>query len=303
MMKSEAVPLFTVFTGTYNRGPLLRRVYECLLAQTCQDFEWIVVDDGSTDDTRERVAAMVREGRLCIRYFFKPNGGVHTAHNLAVREARGRLFMRCGSDDEFTADAVDAFRAAWLGIPAVARAGYSGVSCLCVDDDGVIVGDSYPSDVWDADWRTLASLRGEKWGVHLTRVLREFPFPVFAGECFVPEGLIWARIHKRYRTKCINTSLRTYSSSPDSLSNQLAQSRYTCGNGYEAYYREQLGYRQPFVRAAKLACNYVRVARGLHASWYRLTRRSPRPVLTALAAPVGELLYRLDRAHGFTGEA
>src|SRR5262245_16406072 len=85
-------PPFTVCTPTYNRAGFLQRVYESLRKQTLQDFEWLVVDDGSTDNTGDVIAGWIAEGKVSIRYLKKANGGKHTALNLAVREADGSLF-------------------------------------------------------------------------------------------------------------------------------------------------------------------------------------------------------------------
>lgn len=84
MSISAAKPLFIVFTPTYNRGDLLERVYALRLAQTPQDFEWLIVDDGSIDDTSRRVEAIIATGKFPIHYIFKQNSGVHTAHNTAI---------------------------------------------------------------------------------------------------------------------------------------------------------------------------------------------------------------------------
>jgi len=296
-------PLFTVFTGTYNRGALLRRVYECLLAQTLQDFEWLVVDDGSTDDTRQIVAEMIAEGRLRIRYFYKPNGGVHTAHNVAVQHAAGRFFMRCDSDDEFVPEAMQTFVAAWRSILEERHYQFSGVSCLCMDKRGRPIGDPYPRDGWDSDWRTLSELRGEKWGIHLTRILRDFPFPQFKGERQVPEGVVWGRVHDHYRTRCINVPLRIYHAAPDQLSKKISRLRYSCANAYTLYYAEELARKHSTFRKLKLAVSYVRVTRGLGLRWARIISGSPHKVLTALVAPVGLGLYFLDRKRGLAGPA
>lgn len=110
------IPLFTVFTATYNRGDLLHRVYEALLVQTNQNFEWLIIDDGSTDSTANSIDAMKRDGRLQIRYFYKENGGVHTAHNMAIRLARGRFFLRLDSDDACSPDAIETLLKAWSTI-------------------------------------------------------------------------------------------------------------------------------------------------------------------------------------------
>ena len=102
--------LLTVCTPTYNRAHTLPRLYESLVRQTSQDFEWLVVDDGSTDNTRELVDGWVAEGRIRIRYVYKENGGKPSAHNLGVRMAAGELFFCVDSDDYLTDNAVEVIR-------------------------------------------------------------------------------------------------------------------------------------------------------------------------------------------------
>src|SRR5690606_27363734 len=92
-------PLFTVLTLTYNRVHTLSRVYESLAEQTFQDFEWLVIDDGSVDDTRARVLAWQQQARFPIRYEWQPNGCKKTAFNRGVRETRGELVVVLDSDD------------------------------------------------------------------------------------------------------------------------------------------------------------------------------------------------------------
>src|SRR3974390_2817293 len=90
---------FTVFTATYNRAHTLHRVYDSLCAQTLHDFEWIVIDDGSTDNTAELIDDWAKAAQFPIRYFKQNHSGKHVAHNLAVREARGLFFLPLDSDD------------------------------------------------------------------------------------------------------------------------------------------------------------------------------------------------------------
>ncbi len=219
-------PLFTVFTPTYNRGAVLHRVYESLLDQTLRSFEWIVIDDGSTDDTRERVTRWAREAWFPIRYFHQPNAGKHVAFNRAVREARGDLFLVADSDDAFLPRALERFRHHWLAIPEEQRERFAGVTALCMDVQGRVVGDCFPVSPLDTDNLTLRyhyRVGGEKWGFHRTDILRRFPFPEVPGERFVPEGVVWHRIARHYRTRFVNETLRIYyTDQPDQLTRRPA---------------------------------------------------------------------------------
>ncbi len=114
----SGAPLFTVFTPTYNRAHTLHRVFGSLCAQTLRDFEWLVVDDGSTDDTAALIAGWATAADFPIRYFRQDHSGKHIAHNLAVREARGQFFMSLNSDDACVPQALERIAYHWTTIPA-----------------------------------------------------------------------------------------------------------------------------------------------------------------------------------------
>jgi glycosyltransferase involved in cell wall biosynthesis len=293
---SYAGPCFTVFTGTYNRAYSLRRVYESLLAQTFQDFEWLIVDDGSTDDTDECVRGMVEEGRLRIRYVKKSNGGVHTAHNVALREARGEFFLRLDSDDACVPYALEALRDKWQEIPENIKDEYSGVSCLCMRSSGEIIGDFYPDSPWDSEYPVLLSLQGEKWGAHRVELLRQHPFPEFAGERFCPESLVWARLHDTYKTRCFNAALRIYFESGDSITRSMTRTRYRSPKGVALYYNEQMRRLRKF-RAFRHAVNYVRFSSANGGVLRTIITAKSKP-LVLLALPLGMVMHVRDRLRG-----
>lgn len=97
----------TIFTPTYNRGKLLDRVYKSLVEQKCKDFEWLIVDDGSTDNTSAVVEQFIKERKIAVRYIYKENGGKHTAYNVAINNALGDLFLCLDSDDILAPNTVD----------------------------------------------------------------------------------------------------------------------------------------------------------------------------------------------------
>lgn len=290
-------PFFTVFTPTFNRAATLGRVYESLCAQTFLDFEWLIVDDGSTDETYDLVAGWQAEAGFPIRYFRQPNGGKHRAFNRGVREAHGELFLTLDSDDTCVADALARLKFHWDSIPAGARETFSAVTVLCADAEGRVVGDRFPRDVFDANSISLQHkylIRGEKWGFHRTTVLRKFPFPEFDGERFIPESVVWNRIAQHYRTRYVNEALRTYEIGSDSLSRRSVRIRTENPQGTDLYYRELLKLSLPVRAKLKVATNFVRFS--LHA------RKTPVHLLTEGTAPgwlaavflVGYLCFRSD---------
>lgn len=203
------MPLFTVFTPTYNRERTLQRVYDSLNAQTLRDFEWLVVDDGSTDGTDALVARWENAAPFPIRYFRQANAGKHVAMNRGAREAAGEFFIVADSDDAFDADALEVFATTWDSI-SEGRDRFVGVTGRCRTQTGAFVGTPLPKPVLNSDNLELQfryGVEGEKWGFVRTEVLRRFP----CDESPEMGSFPWARIAAAgYRTRYIERVLRTY---------------------------------------------------------------------------------------------
>lgn len=135
-------PTLTVFTSTYNREALLRRSYEALCRQTCKDFCWIVVDDGSTDHTKEQVLSWQKEDcGFCIYYIYKKNGGMYTGYNAAIAALETELAVCVDSDDYLTDTAIEEIITVWR---AEGNDQYAGIIGLDAEADGAILGDPLP---------------------------------------------------------------------------------------------------------------------------------------------------------------
>jgi len=300
---------FTVFTPTYNRAHTLHRVYDSLSAQSLRDFEWIVVDDGSTDGTAELVANWAKSSDFPIRYFTQQHAGKHIAHNLAVHEARGRFFLPLDSDDACPPRALERMLHHWNTIPAVERASFSGVAGLCIDQNGKLIGDQYPSDPFDSTLRErkyLYRLRGEKWGSALTEIVRRFPFPPIVGTQFVPEGTVWLEMAKAYKDRCVNEVFRIYyvddCKTGETLTgrNRLREDApgrwhyyiWLLNNDLEYILRSPV----PFLKAAIMLPIVARLAgKGLPSTLDSL-RTAPGKLLVLLVLPLSCLLYAYNWA-------
>jgi glycosyltransferase involved in cell wall biosynthesis len=234
-------PLFTVFTPTHNRAHTIQRVFSSLSSQTLRDFEWLVVDDGSTDNTSELIAAWTKFADFPIRCFKQDHSGKHFAHNLALREAKGEFFMLLDSDDACVPQALERIAYHWNTIPAGHRVHFSSVTGLCMNQHGNIVGDRFPFDPFDVnlrDQRYVYKLRGEKGGASRTEVLRQFPFPEIRGTQFVPEGAVWLEIAKKYKRRCVNEVFRIYYVDDDQTGATLTKTKRLDQNapGWLYYY-------------------------------------------------------------------
>jgi glycosyltransferase involved in cell wall biosynthesis len=220
--------LFTVFTPTYNRAHTLKRVYDCLRSQTDRDFEWLIIDDGSTDSTQELVQSWIDERQLVIRYMLQARSGKHVAYNRAALAAQGELLVCLDSDDTCVPQALERFRYYWEEMPAAQRARFSGIDCHCLDVQGQQIGSSYPFDPTDsnyAEMRYRYRVQGEKWGCQRTEVMRQFKFPEDLALpqplTHLPESIVWAPMTAHYPARYVNEGLRVYHSdaSADRLSN------------------------------------------------------------------------------------
>ena len=205
---------FTIFTPTYNRAHTLHRVYESLLAQTLNGFEWLVVDDGSTDATPELLIHLQNcVGKAFpIRCFVLPyNRGKHIAHNRALKEARGEFLLVADSDDWIVPNALERMDYHWSKLPD--KTDYCGVAGLCADRNGNIIGTRYTDAMTHstlAERKFVHHMKGEHWGFVRMDIAREYPFPDDI-DGFVPEALVNLAIAKKYKDYCVNEVFRIYS--------------------------------------------------------------------------------------------
>lgn len=229
----------TVFTPAYNRAALLPRLYESLLAQESGDFEWLVVDDGSTDDTPAVIRTFAKEGRIPVRYIRQENGGKHTAHNCAVQQARGDWFFCVDSDDWLAPGAVEHVLDALRRIePEV-----SGLVGRKADQTGR----SLCAALSKAEpCRGLYSLvrrsgGGEYALLFRTEVLREYSFPVIPGERFMTECVLYDRLELAGNTVCpLNEMLEICEYQPGGLSSHPYRLLLQNPGGYQLYHGQRI---------------------------------------------------------------
>jgi glycosyltransferase involved in cell wall biosynthesis len=187
--------MITVLTPTYNRAYTLTNAYESLQCQTDYNFEWIIVDDGSTDNTEKLVSDWLNETRFSISYYRQPNGGKHRAVNFGVNKAEGDFILILDSDDTLTEDCIDFLNE---HIPEVRSDQYAGLAGLkgFSGKDGVIGGQKNDGSYVDATniERVRLHLDGDKAEAYKTSIMKKYPFPEFKGEKFLAEGASWNRI-------------------------------------------------------------------------------------------------------------
>lgn len=256
--------LITVFTPTYNRAHLLSRVYSSLCEldfnfDSDQGFEWLIVDDGSTDNTEEVINGFIQEGKINVRYFKKPNGGKHTAVNVGVLEAKGELFFILDSDDYLPSDALKIVAEEYAKVKDDASIG--GVAGLDRFADGNIVGNGLPCEFIDCnamDIRYKHHVTGDMKEVFRTEVLKEFPFPEIEGERFCPEDLVWNRMSKKYKLHFFNKHIYIAEYQDGGLTDNIMRIRHFSPLASMTYYAELYHAPVPLKVRIKAAINYWR---------------------------------------------
>lgn len=190
----------TVFTPTYNRAYLLPRLYESLCRQSSKDFSWMVIDDGSTDDTKGLVQTWISENKIQIEYHYKANGGMHTGHNLAYAKIETELNVCIDSDDYMPDDAVGLILNRWREIGNKSKT--AGIIGLDADTKGKIIGSEIPKHLEKGSLHDLYhkhNVTGDKKLVLRTDIVRKYPaYPEYTGEKLVPLGVLYLMIGKDF---------------------------------------------------------------------------------------------------------
>lgn len=190
----------TVFTPTYNRAHLLPRLYESLCRQTCGDFLWLVIDDGSSDHTRELVGYWINENKIEIRYHHKKNGGMHTGHNAAYRLIDTELNVCIDSDDYMPDDGVEKILNKWKNIAD--KDEIAGIIGLDADADGNVIGSRIPESLVKGSLTDLYlkyGVKGDKKIILKSSLVSRYPpYPEYAGEKLVPLGVLYRMMGKDF---------------------------------------------------------------------------------------------------------
>ena len=243
----------TIFTPAYNRAYTLHLGYEALCRQTCKDFEWLIIDDGSTDNTRALVERWIAENKIPIRYHYQENQGMHGAHNTAYRLIETELNTCIDSDDYMPDDAVEKILSFWKQYGSDRVAGLIG---LDADFDGHLIGTAFEAS---NQLTTLGGFyarggKGDKKMVYRTAVIRQYPeYPLFPGERYVSLGYKYELIDQDYPLLTLNEVLVKVEYRPDGSSMNMFRQYIRNPQGF-AFIHAVGPYRQASFHGSRTLC-------------------------------------------------
>ncbi|MFD0829848.1 glycosyltransferase family 2 protein [Neobacillus sp. M.A.Huq-85] len=282
--------LITVFTPTFNRAYCLHKCYQSLVRQTSNDFIWLIIDDGSTDNTREIVRSWIKENKIEIRYHWQENQGMHGAHNTAYEMIDTELNVCIDSDDYMPEKAIEEIKSFWEknGNDKV-----SGIIGLDASPDERIIGTKLPSNIKTStlfDLYYKHGVCGDKKLVYRTELTRKYPYPIFKNEKYVGLAYKYYMLDKQFEMLLMNEVLCCVEYLPDGSSLNMYNQYRKNPRGF-AFYRKEL-MKLPFISVTfkfRQAIHFV--SSSLMIKNRNFLNETPAKGLTFMAIPFGVLLY------------
>lgn len=280
-------PLLTIFTPTYNRAHTIGLCYESLLRQTLPEFKWLVIDDGSTDSTKELIDGWIAEGKITIEYYYQENQGMHGAHNAAYRLITTELNVCIDSDDYLADNAVELILNKWKKDGSDK---YAGIMGLDAKFDGAIIGTRFNIPQTTLLGFYMRGGRGDKKLVYRTSIVKSVPeYPLFEGEKYVGLAYKYQLIDLKYELLTLNEVLCYVNYQEDGSSMNM----------YRQYFRNPKGFA--FIRKESMKHHLSRKRRFVESIHYvsssiiscncKFITESPRKFMTMLVIPLGIILY------------
>lgn len=282
----------TVFTPAYNRAGLLKRCYESMKEQTSKDFIWMVIDDGSTDETEQEVTEWIRAGEIDIEYYRKENGGLHTVYNEAIARIETPLCVCIDSDDWMPKDAVEKVLKFW---EENGSERYAGIVGLDFTPDGAVIGDPLPDqksvNLVDLLTGKYPIVNGDRTNVVRTELYKKVaPMKAFPGEKNFNPHYMHLQISREYDFLVLNENLRYVEYQPGGMSHSMYRQYLSSPNSFAETRLLYLSFPDTSLKFRIRQCIHL-VSSGILAKRFiEYFKRSPEKMLTFLAIPFGTAL-------------
>ena len=239
----------TIFTPTYNRLYTLQRLYKSLCNQTDKDFEWVVVDDGSTDNTHNYIDECKKEKKIIIRYFYQKNSGKPAAHNLGTQEAKGKLFVCVDSDDFLEEKSIETIKAFWKKNES---SKYIGILAAKRDISGKWL-TIFKKEINESTLKEAYNKRiitGDTMLIYRTELIKQYRFPIINHEKFIPEGYIYNKLDQKGKLLFLKKPIYICEYQKDGYTNNINKIIFNNYKSYILHINERL--KQATTRKEKL---------------------------------------------------
>ena len=284
---------FTVFTPTFNRKELLEKLYKSLQKQTFKDFEWLIVDDGSTDGTKEKVEEFLSEKKLEIKYYFKENGGKQRAYNFATEKANGELFICLDSDDEYVENGLEIILKYWKKYEK--NSDIAGMGYLSTYPNREIIGSSFPEKEMISTQFEIYNkygVKGDKGLMFRTEIIKKYKFPVFEDEKFITEAVVYNRICEKYKMVYVNEKIEIKEYQEDGLTAKYNNLLLRNPKGQALYHNEINSQKLTFKQKILNNAVYYKFCKVAGYKFGKIFKESKNKLFLIFAIPVGEFMWK-----------
>lgn len=281
----------TIFTPAYNRAYTLHKCYESLLRQTCKDFIWLIIDDGSTDNTKELVERWIKENLINIRYIYQENQGMHGAHNTAYENIDTELNVCIDSDDYMTDYAVEKIINYWNENK---RDDLAGIAALDIYENGEVIGEKFPEELKESTYWDIYhkyKIKGDKKLIYRSDLTREFPYPIFEGEKYVGLGYKYAKLDERYKLLIMNEKVCVVEYMEDGSSMNMLKQYRKNPRGFAFIRIEDMKNPNADFKFKLKSCIHYASSSFISKN-KNFIKESPCKLLTIASVPMGYALYK-----------
>ena len=283
----------TVFTPTYNRIELLKRCYKSMKRQTCGDFIWMIIDDGSDDGTNDTVKEWIKENNSFeLQYYYKENGGLHTAYNTAIEHISTELCVCIDSDDYMPDDAVEQIISFWNKYGSDE---YAGIVGLDYDIRGNRIGDPLP-DLKSVNLIDLLTgryhlINGDRTNVVRTELYKRYaPMKSFPGEKFFNPHYMHLQISRDYDFLVFNHNLRFVDYQQNGMTNSILAQYANSPNSFGEIRKLYLSFPHTPFKFRFRNCIHLVSSYQLAGKGSEVLKDTPFILMTIAAFPFGTLL-------------
>ena len=284
---------FTIFTPTFNRKELLEKLYKSLQKQTYKDFEWLIIDDGSDDGTKEKAEEFLSEKKLDIKYYFKENGGKQRAYNFATDKANGELFICLDSDDEYVENGLETILKYWKKYEK--NSDIAGMGYLSTYPNREIIGSSFPEKEMISTQFEIYNkygVKGDKGLMFRTEIIKKYKFPVFEDEKFITEAVVYNRICEKYKMVYVNEKIEIKEYQEDGLTAKYNNLLLRNPKGQALYHNEINSQKLTFKQKILNNAVYYKFCKVAGYKFGKIFKENKNKLFLIFAIPVGEFMWK-----------